>query len=247
MTCAFAKLVLPTAAVEARPVCFVEPLFLFRSDSPAPGISITVDSIHMRRAELGSPGVRTVALCNRQTLTSFISDHLREVVDNQIVSARASSKSCSADAALTTQGDCSQNSRSPSTGHLCFNVSEHVGHSRVVDRFAGREGLILVGSDWAELQHDADLCGCVLCRLTVAYVASSLIYSLLIRPKYFSKLRNLPGPPAASLLFGNAEEIVRHDPSVAHTNWEKQYGHVYRYPFVMGRVSVQRFSSVFGH
>lgn len=76
MTCAFAELVQPTAAVDTRPVYFVEPLFLFRSETPHPASVYPLTAFTCVVLSWEGLRVCTVALCNRQTLTSFISDHL---------------------------------------------------------------------------------------------------------------------------------------------------------------------------
>ncbi|OBZ67964.1 Cholesterol 24-hydroxylase [Grifola frondosa] len=49
------------------------------------------------------------------------------------------------------------------------------------------------------------------------------IYSTLLRP-YRTSLRNLPGPPSPSWLFGNLKEIWNDESSVLHEEWVKQYG-----------------------
>ena len=57
------------------------------------------------------------------------------------------------------------------------------------------------------------------------------MYKLLevfIKP-LFSPLRDLPGPPSPSFVFGNLKEIFDADNSVLHEAWTEKYGHTLMY------------------
>ncbi|KAL8281069.1 hypothetical protein RQP46_006427 [Phenoliferia psychrophenolica] len=57
---------------------------------------------------------------------------------------------------------------------------------------------------------------------SVAFVAW-LFYKLVLGP-HFSPLRDIPGPPSASLLYGNLERIILEEPGVPHREWQRKYG-----------------------
>ncbi|TBU23441.1 cytochrome P450 [Dichomitus squalens] len=54
-----------------------------------------------------------------------------------------------------------------------------------------------------------------------------------IRP-FTSKIRNLPGPPSPSLIWGNMKEIMDEDNSVPQERWADQYGHTIMYGGFLG-------------
>jgi hypothetical protein len=45
-----------------------------------------------------------------------------------------------------------------------------------------------------------------------------------------SPLRNLPGPPSQSWLYGNAKYIIERGQSVAWDEWMATYGKTFQYP-----------------
>lgn len=61
------------------------------------------------------------------------------------------------------------------------------------------------------------------------------MYHLYIKPNYVSSIRDLPGPPNASVITGNLYEVLREDSIVAHGRWAQLYGNVYRYRYFFGR------------
>ncbi|OBZ66432.1 hypothetical protein A0H81_13683 [Grifola frondosa] len=79
-----------------------------------------------------------------------------------------------------------------------------------------------------------------LLSLTAAGIALALwkLYPILRRP-YTTCLRNLPGPPSPSWLFGNLKQIWNaENPTVMQEEWIKEYGHtiMYRGFFNMGHL-----------
>ncbi|KII91538.1 hypothetical protein PLICRDRAFT_156698 [Plicaturopsis crispa FD-325 SS-3] len=56
------------------------------------------------------------------------------------------------------------------------------------------------------------------------YKLAELVYGNLASP-----LRNLPGPPSSSWIFGNFNEIAEEDPAVVHERWVQKYGQTFKY------------------
>ena len=44
-----------------------------------------------------------------------------------------------------------------------------------------------------------------------------------------SSVRNLPGPPSSSIVFGNANDVSKADPGVVQQRWLEKYGPVMKY------------------
>ncbi|KAJ3796242.1 cytochrome P450 [Lentinula aff. detonsa] len=53
---------------------------------------------------------------------------------------------------------------------------------------------------------------------------------LFIKARFFSPIRNLPGPQGSSLIFGSLKKIAENDEAVTHEQWVKEYGRTYKYP-----------------
>lgn len=62
----------------------------------------------------------------------------------------------------------------------------------------------------------------------VLYGLARAFYATVIQP-YFSELRQLPGPPSPSFLFGNFRQIWNADNSVLHEEWVEEYGNTLQY------------------
>jgi hypothetical protein len=67
----------------------------------------------------------------------------------------------------------------------------------------------------------------------VLALSGYLSYLLLLRPFYFSRLLNWPGPPRTSLLLGNMIDMSRSDQSL-YLRWLTNYGSVVRFGFLFG-------------
>ncbi|KZT65827.1 cytochrome P450 [Daedalea quercina L-15889] len=72
--------------------------------------------------------------------------------------------------------------------------------------------------------------GSLLLSLGVAVLGYGLyrLASLLVEP-FFSPLRDLPGPPSPSFIFGNLKQIFDAENSVLHEAWTEQYGTTLKY------------------
>jgi hypothetical protein len=68
----------------------------------------------------------------------------------------------------------------------------------------------------------------------LALLATWLLYKTVVYPKFLSPHRNLPGPPASSLLRGNLPEIFAAGPGEIHKGYVRDYGHVVRYRAFLG-------------
>ncbi|KAF8165324.1 cytochrome P450 [Crassisporium funariophilum] len=71
----------------------------------------------------------------------------------------------------------------------------------------------------------------------IAYIAYYILNRLILWPRFLSPLRNLPGPPLGSILFGQSPLIIRSETGIPQREWVKQYGPVVR---VVGPVGIER-------
>ncbi|KAE9401805.1 cytochrome P450 [Gymnopus androsaceus JB14] len=65
----------------------------------------------------------------------------------------------------------------------------------------------------------------------VVYGSISLVR--LLYGEYTSTLRNLPGPPSPSWLFGNFKQIQETENNIFHEKWVREYGPTMRYKFLL--------------
>ncbi|KAL8277134.1 hypothetical protein RQP46_010462 [Phenoliferia psychrophenolica] len=75
---------------------------------------------------------------------------------------------------------------------------------------------------------------------TVSYVVTLVVaivswatYRLVLRPNHDS-LRDIPGPPPSSFIYGNLDRIIYEEPGVAERAWAEKYGPVVRFRSVLG-------------
>ncbi|CAA7269376.1 unnamed protein product [Cyclocybe aegerita] len=69
------------------------------------------------------------------------------------------------------------------------------------------------------------------------YLISRLLYTTLLYPRFFSPLRNLPGPPLGDPIYGRFAEIMRTEAGVAQREWVKEHGPVVR---AVGPLGIER-------
>ncbi|GAA5932238.1 cytochrome P450 [Sporobolomyces koalae] len=78
--------------------------------------------------------------------------------------------------------------------------------------------------------------------LAVPATAVWLAYSIFISPRW-SSLRDVPGPPRKSLLWGNMETIFQDEPGRSHIQWNEQFGGAARYHGMLGAQRLVLFDS----
>ncbi|KAJ7938237.1 cytochrome P450 [Mycena leptocephala] len=75
--------------------------------------------------------------------------------------------------------------------------------------------------------------------LVAAYVAYLFLYRVVLYPwlypRFFSPLRNVPGPPLGNPLLGHYLTIVRSESCIPHREWVKAYGPVVRMMGILGK------------
>ncbi|EPQ51721.1 cytochrome P450 [Gloeophyllum trabeum ATCC 11539] len=76
--------------------------------------------------------------------------------------------------------------------------------------------------------------GTVLLSAAASFVLYT-VWSILQRvtKPYFSALKNIPGPPSPSWLYGNIREILQQEAGVQVEQWVEQYGHVFKFKWAM--------------
>ncbi|KAK7044529.1 cytochrome P450 [Favolaschia claudopus] len=67
------------------------------------------------------------------------------------------------------------------------------------------------------------------------YAAYLFLYRTVIYPRFFSPLRNVPGPSRGNPLLGHYLTIVQEESCIPHRRWAKAYGPVVRMMGVMGK------------
>ncbi|KAJ7711568.1 cytochrome P450 [Mycena metata] len=67
------------------------------------------------------------------------------------------------------------------------------------------------------------------------YAAYVLVYRAFLYPRFFSPLRNVPGPPLGNPLIGHYLTIVQNESCIPQREWAKKYGPVVRMMGVMGK------------
>ncbi|KAJ4473121.1 cytochrome P450 [Lentinula aciculospora] len=69
--------------------------------------------------------------------------------------------------------------------------------------------------------------------VTVALVIHSVF--LFIKSRFFSPLRNLPGPQGSSWIFGSLKDISKNEEAVTQEQWVQEYGRTYKYPALFNK------------
>ena len=64
--------------------------------------------------------------------------------------------------------------------------------------------------------------------LVVLWAIGALYYTISLRPRFFSPLRGVTGPPVRVSLLGHFREIMRSEPGMAEMEWTREYGPVVR-------------------
>ncbi|KZV63093.1 cytochrome P450 [Peniophora sp. CONT] len=64
--------------------------------------------------------------------------------------------------------------------------------------------------------------------IAVFWFVGSLYYKISIRPRFFSPMRGVSGPPVRVSLLGHFREIMRSEPGMAEIEWTRTYGPVVR-------------------
>lgn len=62
-----------------------------------------------------------------------------------------------------------------------------------------------------------------------------LLYRVVIYPRFFSPLRNVPGPPRGNPLLGHYLTIVQSESCIPHREWVKAHGPVVRMMGILGK------------
>ncbi|KAJ7456302.1 cytochrome P450 [Mycena galericulata] len=70
---------------------------------------------------------------------------------------------------------------------------------------------------------------------TPGYAAYVFLYRIVLYPRFFSPLRNVPGPPMGNLLFGQYLTIVRSESCIPQREWVKAHGPVVRMMGILGK------------
>lgn len=71
-----------------------------------------------------------------------------------------------------------------------------------------------------------------------SYTIGLLLYRIVIKPRYISRLRKAPGPPVQSTLLGHFHDVITREPGTAMAGWAKEYGPVVRTVGPLGRERV---------
>ncbi|KAJ7442169.1 cytochrome P450 [Mycena galericulata] len=64
--------------------------------------------------------------------------------------------------------------------------------------------------------------------IAAAYAAGVFIYRVVLYPRFFSVLRNVPGPPLGNSLFGHYFSLAKNESCIPLREWTKVYGPVVR-------------------
>ncbi|KAK0549243.1 hypothetical protein OC846_003399 [Tilletia horrida] len=72
--------------------------------------------------------------------------------------------------------------------------------------------------------QNISLSGWQIAGTTAALVVASLFYLTWLRPRFFPKIRGVPGPPLEGWLLGHFREMLRQEPERALLQWNEQYG-----------------------
>ncbi|PFH49173.1 hypothetical protein AMATHDRAFT_5143 [Amanita thiersii Skay4041] len=73
--------------------------------------------------------------------------------------------------------------------------------------------------------------------LGTLFVASRILYRLILYPRLLSPLRSVPGPPLGHPIYGQFPEIVNGEAGIPQRGWVKKFGPVVR---AVGPVGVER-------
>ncbi|KAF8652335.1 hypothetical protein AX16_004441 [Volvariella volvacea WC 439] len=76
------------------------------------------------------------------------------------------------------------------------------------------------------------LYGVLVVTLVPAYL---ILHQLVLKPRFFSTLRNVPGPPLADPILSHFETIIQCESGIPMREWAKQYGPVVRTVGPVGR------------
>ncbi|KAJ3928287.1 MAG: cytochrome P450 [Lentinula lateritia] len=69
-------------------------------------------------------------------------------------------------------------------------------------------------------------------QLIGAVAAALVVHSvfLFIKSRFFSPIRDLPGPRGSSWIFGSLKEISKNEEAITQEQWVQEYGRTYKYP-----------------
>ncbi|KAJ7248354.1 cytochrome P450, partial [Mycena rebaudengoi] len=71
--------------------------------------------------------------------------------------------------------------------------------------------------------------------IAAGYATYVLLYCGVVYPRFFSPLRNIPGPSMGNPLFGQLFAILKNEPCISQRGWAKKYGPVVRYMALFGQ------------
>ncbi|KAJ7691121.1 cytochrome P450 [Mycena rosella] len=71
--------------------------------------------------------------------------------------------------------------------------------------------------------------------LVAGYAAYVLLYRAVLYPRFFSPLRNVPGPPLGNPLLGHYLTIVTSESCIPHREWAKAHGAIVRMMGIFGK------------
>ncbi|KAJ3812883.1 cytochrome P450 monooxygenase [Lentinula aff. lateritia] len=74
-------------------------------------------------------------------------------------------------------------------------------------------------------------------QLIAALAAALAVHSvfLFIKSRFFSPIRDLPGPRGSSWIFGSLKDISKNEEAVTQEQWVQQYGRTYKYPAFLNK------------
>jgi hypothetical protein len=64
-----------------------------------------------------------------------------------------------------------------------------------------------------------------------------VVYQVFLYPRYFSPLRNIPGPPLGDPVFGQFGSILRAEAGIIQRKWTNQHGPIVR---AVGPIGIER-------
>lgn len=62
----------------------------------------------------------------------------------------------------------------------------------------------------------------------VTLVLAYIVHKYILKPEYYSTLRNLPGPPSPNFILGWTREIFSKGPGELHTVWTGEHAYKVR-------------------
>ncbi|KAE9404971.1 cytochrome P450 [Gymnopus androsaceus JB14] len=76
----------------------------------------------------------------------------------------------------------------------------------------------------------------IIAQLLSSVSTTIALYGLyrLVKSRFFSPIRNLPGPQSSSWIWGNIKEIRDNEDAVLYQKWIKEYGRTFRYKSYFG-------------